>query len=186
MRFSAVVKIGLLSLIVHSTTQAELSTLDAPLAPLTIHYGTAGRSVGPDDWYEISTLAYPETTPLSLGRNVGEASGEVYLSPTGFTIGEAGDYSVTISAILQNPNEDSNVLIPVFLALDDVYDPEAPGPIGGIVTLVSEQIDTVHGTGIIRNVVPGTRLSLVATNAGYPFPVAITVVSWGISLHKIN
>ncbi len=186
MKFSKVVKVGLLSFLLHTGTHAKAELSDVPLAPLDANWGNAGRSVGPDDWFEISTLSYPETTPLSIGRNVGEASGEVYLSPTGFTIGEAGDYSVSISAILQNLNEDSNIRIPVFLAIDDVYDPEAPSPLGGIVTLVTNQIDSLYATGIIKNVVPGTRFSLVATNAGYPEPVSVNVVSWGISVHKIN
>lgn len=150
-----------------------------------LHFGTSTFSGTPDIWYNIDTNSYPETVFLSKNRNRGLSEGGVYLSPTGFTIGEAGNYWVTITAILQNPTEDSTVLIPVFLVIDEVLNPDDVSPIGGVVTLESGKINTLQGTGILKNVTPGTRLSLVATNAGYPFPVPVTVVSWSISLTKM-
>ena len=75
-------------------------------------FGVSGRgNAGPDQWYTIETNSYPQTTPLSINRNLGDSEGALYLSPTGFTVGEEGDYLVTISAVLQNPNEESIFLI---------------------------------------------------------------------------
>ncbi len=186
MKLSALLKVGLLSSLLHPGAVAQEES-----SPISInqseHFGTAGFGVtDPGLWYSISTESYPEATLLSQSRNRGAASGDVYLSPTGFTIGEAGDYYVSISAALQNPTPDSTVLIPVFLALDDEFDQEDPSLVGGIVTLPSDHINTLSGDGILRNVVPGTRLSLVATNAGNPEPIPVTVVGWTINVHKIN
>ena len=149
-------------------------------------FGVSGRgNAGPDQWYTIETNSYPVTTPLSLNRNVGDSEGALYLSPTGFTVGAEGDYLVTISAVLQNPSEESIFLIPVFLVLDEVFNPEDPLQVGGVVTLPSDEINTLQGTGIIRNVPAGTRLSLVATNSGYETPIPVTVAAWSITAVKL-
>src|SRR5690606_3868336 len=154
MKFGTFVKASFVTFLLHQTMFAHVK-----MSPITIqseHFGTAGFSVtDPGLWYPISTESYPETTLLSHSRNKGAASGEVYLSPTGFTIGEAGDYYVSITAVLQNPTPESTILIPVFLALDDAFDQEDPSLIGGILTLPSDAINTLNGDGIIRDVVPG-------------------------------
>ncbi len=190
MKYSAALKIALLSLLLAPSSSARLVLDEASrISPLedSYHFGTSGFAVtDPGLWYTISTDSYPEITLLSQSRNKGTAEGDVYLSPTGFTIGEAGDYYVSFTAYLQNPTEDSTVLIPVFLALNDEIDEDDPSLIGSVVTLPTGAINALHGSGIIRDVVPGTRLSLVVTNAGYPLPVPVTVASWSISVHKIK
>lgn len=181
--------LGFLSLFLHGAVFASPSFAPTEFFPpyKSEHNGTAAFSVtDPNLWYNITTESYPEATLLSQGRNRGSAKGGVYLSPTGFTIGEPGDYYVSIDAVLQNPTEDTTVLIPVFLAIDDQFSQADPNLVGGIVTLPTAAINTLHGDGILRNIAPGTRLSLVATNAGYPDPVPVTVVSWSINIHKIN
>jgi len=151
----------------------------------TANFGTASFSVtDPTLWYPIDTNSYPTTTPLSMNRNRGVTDGRVYLSPTGFTIGEAGNYWVTITAVLQNNNVDT-LLIPVFLVRDETFDPTDPSLVGGVVTLPTGELNTVQATGTLKDVVEGTRFSLVGTNAGYPSPKTISVVSWSISLHKL-
>lgn len=149
------------------------------------HFGSATYGSNPAEWYTIETNSYPDVVLLSKNRNKGTSEGGVYLSPTGFTIGESGNYWISITAILQNPTEDSTVLIPVFLSVNDEFDPDDTNPIGGVITLSSGVIDSLHGNGVLKNVVPGTRLSLVATNAGYPFPIPVTVVGWNISVFKL-
>lgn len=145
----------------------------------------AGFSVtDPNLWYTIETNSYPDGTLLSQGRNKGSVEGSVYLSPTGFTIGEAGNYWVNITAILQNP-EDTNILIPVYLVRDDTFDPTDPLAIGGVATIKTEELITIQGSGVLEKVTPGTRLSLVAMNGGSESPVPVTVVAWGISLFKM-
>lgn len=147
-------------------------------------FGSAGFGVtDPNLWYTISTNSYPEVTPLSQQRNKGLSEGGAYLSPTGFTIGEEGNYWVEITVILQNPGTEA-LLIPFFLVENETFDGDNP-QLGGVVTLPSQYITSAHGTGILQNVAPGTRLSIVATNGGYPFPQDITVAGWGISLHKL-
>jgi hypothetical protein len=149
------------------------------------HFGMAGFSVtDPNLWYTIETNSYPDGTLLSQGRNKGSVEGSVYLSPTGFTIGEAGNYWVNITAILQNP-EDTNILIPVYLVRDDTFDPTDPLAIGGVATIKTEELITIQGSGVLEKVTPGTRLSLVAMNGGSESPVPVTVVAWGISLFKM-
>ena len=147
------------------------------------NFGTSGFGGSPDLWYTISTHSYPDSVPLSLNRNKGLSEGGVYPSPTGFTIGEGGDYWISITAILQNLGADT-ILIPVFLALNEEFNPDDP-EVGGVVTLEPNIISNLHGTGIVKNIEPGTRLSLVATNAGAPLPQDVVVVAWSISLFKL-
>ena len=152
--------------------------------PKSSVFGTAGFGVtNPDLWYSITTNSYPEATLLSQERNKGLNQGGVYLSPTGFTVGEEGSYWVEITVILQNTGTEP-LLIPFFLGENETFDAENP-QLGGVVTLSPEVITSAHGTGIVKNVTPGTRLSILATNGGYPFPQDVTVVSWGISLVKL-
>lgn len=148
------------------------------------HYGSAGFGVtDPSFWYTITTQSYPEAVPLSQGRNKGLAEGDIYLSPAGFTVGEKGSYWISITAILQNPGVDS-ILIPVFLAQNETFNEENP-EVGGVVVLDPGAISSLHGTGIVKDIEPGTRLSLVATNGGNPLPQDVTVIGWGISLFKL-
>ena len=152
----------------------------------TPHFGTATFSSSDDTlWYTITTNSYPETTPLSLNRNNGISEGSVYLSPTGFTIGEAGSYWVSITATFQN-NGENNLLIPVFLVEDEILDVENPAQIGGIINLFPNDIASMHGAGILNDIKPGTRISLLATNGGDPEPQDVTVVAWSISLFKMH
>ena len=149
------------------------------------HFANPGFSVtDTSQWYDITTLSYPVTTPLSLNRNKGVSEGRVYLSPSGVTIGEAGNYWVSITAILYNSAPET-ALIPVFLVRDEQFNFNDPSLIGGVVTLPTDIVSTVNATGILHNVPEGTRLSLVATNGGNPLPQPIKVVSWNISLFKM-
>lgn len=131
-------------------------------------FGTAGYgNHTPDEWYTVETFSYPEISPLSLNRDLGTRQGRVYLSPTGITIGEAGNYEVNITAILFNPEEES-VLTPVFLAIDDEFDPENSNTIGGVGIVEAGELHSIHGHGFLLNLEEGARLSLVVTNGGYP------------------
>ena len=148
------------------------------------HFGTSSfHTTDPSLWYTISTNSYPDSIPLSLERNSGLSEGDIYLSPTGFTIGQTGNYWISFTAILQNPGVDS-ILIPVFLAHDETFDIVSP-EIGSITALQPNEIGNAQGTGILKNVVAGTRISLVATNAGNPLPIDVTVAGWSISLFKL-
>lgn len=149
------------------------------------NFGSAGFSVTDTSlWYTIETNSYPNTVPLSQNRNRGVSEGDVYLSPNGFTIGEAGNYWVSFSAVLQNPGSDG-ALIPVFLVIDETFDFDSPSLLGGVVALPPNEIGTVNATGILKDLPAGSRISLVATNGGNPFPQPINVSAWSISLHKL-
>lgn len=148
------------------------------------HVGTSGfGNVSPDHWYTITTNSYPEVTLLSQQQNMGISSGGIYVSPTGFTVSEAGDYWITVMAVLQNPG-DETLLIPVFLVKNETFNPDET-LVGSIVTLEPHIITSVQGTGIVRGIKADTRLSLVATNGGYSLPQDITVGAWSISLFKL-
>jgi len=148
--------------------------------------GTSGFStMDPSNWYEIETFSYPVTTPLSINRSRGSTQGNIQLTDTGLIIGQSGNYSVSVTAILLNTGNDP-ILIPMFLVLNGIFDPSNPSIIGGVGTLLPGQITTIQATGVLEYVTPGTALSLVATNGGNPDPVPITVVGWGITVFRIN
>lgn len=149
------------------------------------HYATAAFSGGPDIWYMIDTNSYPDAVALSKSRNKGFSKGRVYLSPTGVTIGEQGDYWVNVTAILQNLVEEDTPLIPVFLVADETFDPDGDIFLGGVVSLPVNMINTCQFSGILRDIPEGARLSIVATNAGNPEPQPVQVVSWSITLFKM-
>jgi hypothetical protein len=175
-----------LSLLLSATSFARMELKHDHDCDHVSHFGTAGFSVtDPNEWYIIATNSYPEVEPLSLQRNTGNSAGRVYLSPTGFTIGEAGDYLVSITAVLQNGSEDEALLVPVFLAVDDEFLVDDKPLIGGVVTLTGDEIETVQGTGTVKNLPEGSRLSLVITNGGYPMTKDVIVASWAITVLKI-
>lgn len=150
------------------------------------NYATFSRSnLTPDDWIDLETNSYPETTPLSLNANEGDSRGHVYPSPTGITIGEKGDYYVQIAAVVQNPDSTETILIPAFLAVNENFDLTPNLTIGGIVTLHPEEIGTVNSFGILKDLEEGSRLSIVVTNAGYPTPIPLRVVAWRITAIKL-
>lgn len=154
--------------------------------PHHANFATSGLSnQTPDEWFTIDTYSYPEMTPLSINANEGDSKGHIYPSPTGITIGEAGDYYVQIAAVIQNPDSANTVLIPAFLAVDEDFEPYPNLQIGGVLTLEPEKIDTLNAFGILKDLKEGQRLSIVATNAGYPTPIPIKVVAWRITAFKL-
>ncbi len=141
----------------------------------------------PDNWYEISTLGYPATVPLSKFGNNGVKKGEIKLTPTGVTILEDGDYLVSFSTIMLNLAQESTPLIPVFLVQNGVFNPSAKAGavVGGTAQFPPEYFNTISGTGILQNVKKGTKLSLVATNGGGQEPQLMTVITWNIVVTKL-
>lgn len=163
--------------------QLEACCQDTAFPHAESHFGTCGRgNMGPDEWYTITTDSYPDVVLLSQQQNMGSSKGGVYISPTGFTIGEAGNYWISITAILQNPGSDT-ILVPVFLVKNETFDPENP-LVGGVATLEPGLITNLHGTGIVEDIGPGTRLSLVASNGDSSLE-DVTVIAWAISLFKL-
>ncbi len=194
MNFLKIFQIGCSCLLLNSAIDASNCNECLPCLPVCSpspdnanqdNFGTASFGGGPDVWYTIETNAYPDVALLSQNRNKGLSEGGVYLSPTGFTIGEAGNYWVTLTATLQNPTADSTLLTVMLLGIDDVFDPASVSPLGNLVTLESGKITQVQAMGTLKNVASGTRLSIVATNAGSSPTTPITVVSWSISVSKM-
>lgn len=146
-------------------------------------FGNSGFGGNPALWYNITTNSYPDVTLLSQQSNRGSSEGNIFPSPTGFTIGEEGDYWVEITVVLQNPGEEP-ILIPFFLVENEIFDGENP-QVGGVVTLFPGVITSAHGTGFLKDVAPGTRLSIVATNGGAPLPQELTIVAWNINIFKL-
>lgn len=147
--------------------------------------GVAGFSGGPNDWYEINTLSYPDVVPLSQFRNYGSYQGKIWLTPQGLIINEPGNYYVTITSILQNNDPENTVFIPTFLAINGIFNPGDTTGLGAVASLPPGLIITAQGSGILQNVQAGTLLSIVAANGGNPNPIPVTVVSWGINVFKI-
>lgn len=156
----------------------KIRTASAPL-------GVAAFQVTDSElWYSIDTSPYPITVLLSQNRNTGSTQGNIQLTPNGLLIGEAGNYSVSFTAVLQNPSTTSSPLIPVFLTLNGITDP-TQAKSGSVVVLSPGLIGVAQGTTILENVVPGTTVSLLATNAsGESQP--INIVAWAINLFKIT
>lgn len=148
--------------------------------------GVAGFStMNPADWYVINTVGYPVTVPLSLNRNRGSTQGDIHLTSRGLKIKKRGNYFATFTAVLLNNDPNAMPLIPLFLVPNDTFDPASTTTIGTIVALPPGIITSIESSGILQNVKPGTKFSIVATNAGSPDPQPITVVAWDISLFKI-
>lgn len=157
------------------------------MTPKSMHNpcgNSAFNVTDPGLWYTITTNSYPETVPLSQGRNHGSKRGALYLSPTGFTIGRDGNYWVSVTAVMQNPGEET-ILIPVFLVRDETFDPEDSTSLGDVVTLVPNEVTSLHASGVVMDLKAGTRLSLVATNGGSPTPQPVNVVAWEISMFRL-
>ena len=154
----------------------------------------AGRSVNnPALWYTVNTPVYPATGPLSIDRNNGFVKGKVELTPNGLLIGEAGDYSVTFSAILENPVEAYTALIPVFLSLNGQFNPLDPiqSSLGGVVTLPTGFINTVQGMAVdwrrrkpvlggVLGGVSGPAIKPIALRCVYQVARAVSVPIVGI------
>jgi len=154
-----------------------------PSPEANFHYGTAGFQEAPTTWYTISTNSYPNTVLLSKFRNTGTTYGKISLTPTGLTVEEPGNYCITFQAALLNPGKDT-ILVPVVLALDDWFDSNDP-QVCDIATMAPNVIGDVHATKTVKNIMPGTTISLVMANAGAPLPQEVTVASWSISLLKL-
>lgn len=148
--------------------------------------GVAGFStMNSADWYVINTSSYPITVPLSLNRNNGSTQGDIHLTSTGLKIKKRGNYFVSFTAILLNNDPDATAFIPIFLVPDGTFDPANTSNIGTVVALPPGFIASVGASGILQNVKPGTKFSIVAANGGGPDPQPITVIGWNISLFKI-
>ena len=108
-------------------TEAVLSpkyngSRDCMCCVLRCQLGTSSFSVmDPLFWYTIDAPAYPDTMPLSMNQNYGSTQGDVELTSTGLTLGAPGNYSVSFSAIVQNPNPESIPLLSVFLVKNDLF-----------------------------------------------------------------
>lgn len=151
---------------------------------LGCNLGSSGfTTMNPDNWYSIDTQPYPITVPLSLNRNNGFAQGDIELTSSGVRILKSGNYWVSYTGILFNPNVDP-VLIPIFVVLNGVFDPNNTATLGTIGTVGSQMVLPISGSGLIENIPAGTTLSIVATN-GSDASTTLSVVGWNISLYRI-
>lgn len=146
-------------------------------APLGI---AAFRSAVP---YTIETSPYPETVLLSDFRNAGSTQGDIQFNPSGLTIGEAGNYSISFLTILQNPSLTNGAVITVFLTLNGSLDPNEAKS-ASVAILATDGAGVAQATTILENVTPGTTVSLIAANGGGKSQ-PINVNAWEISLFKI-
>lgn len=137
------------------------------------------------DWYEILTFSYPITTPLSINPTYGSTQGNVQLTPTGIRLGQAGNYFVSMQAIVLNTDPEYTPLIPIFLVRNGVFEPGDTTNLAAVGNLPAGEVADLSSSGVLENVEAGTTLSIVATNGGSPQPAPITVISWSISAFKI-
>lgn len=153
----------------------------------TCELGVASFSTtNPNDWFEINTLPYPQTTLLSLGRNNGSVKGKVTFTPTGLRVGESGTYWANFSAILVNNDPEYAPFVPLFLVPNNTFVPgNTTSQIGGVGALPANFISTIQGSGFLQDLEAGTSLSILATNGGSPQPEPVTVISWSINIYKI-
>ncbi len=149
--------------------------------------GSAGFSgSGPDSWFVINTMSFPTTVLVSQNRNSGFVRGGVGLTATGLQINEPGTYWATYSAILLNNDPNNTPFIPTFLVSNGALDQSnPPTQLGAVGSLLPNQISTLQGNGILSGLAAGTTLSILATNAGSPDPIPVTVVGWNIAVYKI-
>ncbi len=148
-------------------------------------FGTAGfRTNNPNLWYNLDVPMYPSIVELTKNRNFGFTKGKIQKLDNGIKIKKSGNYLITFNTVLVNPSSNNPLLIPVFLVKDGIFDPNGTDNIGNVVYLTREVPTPVHGTGILKNVKAGTRLSIVATN-GANTTDTVAVVSWSIEAIRI-
>lgn len=148
--------------------------------------GNRGFStMNPAEWYDITTFAYPVTTPLSKNANFGSRQGTIQLTPRGIRVGQAGNYFVSFQVILTNNDEAYTPFIPIFLVRNDIFFPNDTSNLATVTSAPFGDIRAVTASGVLENVEAGTTLSIVATNGGSPQPATITIISWGISAFRI-
>lgn len=148
--------------------------------------GTVGFvTMDPANWYQISVPAYPDTVLLSHHANMGSDEGAVTLRPSGLTIYESGNYSVTASAFLINNPLNSDAVVPVFVVKNENFNPNKLPLLIDVISLPSGGFGSAHISGILTNVKAGTRLTIVASSGGNPNLLPISVGAWTISAFKI-
>lgn len=151
----------------------------------TAHFGTAAFTNAVSGGYTLDLNPYPDVSLLSMNRNAGHAGGRIYLSPTGFTIGESGNYWVSIMAVVYNPDESlSKVTVPIVLARNEEIDLENFESLGGATTIEPGSAGQITGEGTLMNVMEGERFSIVAGTGGED-PASVLVLSWQISVQRI-
>ncbi len=148
--------------------------------------GSAGFLVTDSSlWYNIYVPFYPSSVLLSRNANRNFKEGEVSSKSTGLKINEAGNYSVSFSAVLQSNDPINTVYLPVFLVTNGNFNPMNINTFGSVAIIPVGNVGVVQGSGILHNVKEGTTLTLVATNTADPNAVPITVVNWSINAFKI-
>lgn len=139
-----------------------------------------------ENWYTITAPNFPNSVLLSRNSNQGFKEGAVRVTPTGLKLNEAGNYSVSFTAIIASDNAVDTLFIPVFISVNSVFDPFNTTNIGSVTILPpGGGAGAVQGSGIIHNAKKGTTLSLVTANTSTPNPENLTVINWSISAFKI-
>ena len=116
----------------------------------------------------------------------------IELTDDGLRINKAGTYSITFTAVIQNPSTEYSAIFPVFLAFNDQFNPDDPRGLGataflcpGSGDLACASGETLTSTATIPNIPCGTKISLVVSNGGSPQPEPLRIFGWGISVHRI-
>ena len=150
--------------------------------------GKAGYAfTTPFNLYTILVPTYPESVLLSKNRNTGSVKGRIKLLDTGLKIKKAGNYFVTFSAGLNNPEPDYTAFILVFIALDGVFNVEDPFANGGDVVQLDPLVGAIaKGSAVLRNVPAGTTITLFASNLGSPYIQPINIGAWNINIFEIS
>lgn len=149
-------------------------------------FGSSGFSTNnPENWYPINTVSYPAVVPLSQNQNVGFTKGDIHLKSNGIKVGKSGNYWVSFSAILLNNDINVTPLIPIFLVKNGIFNITSTSTLSAVQSLAPGIITHIQGSGLLKNLKRGTKLSLVATNGGSPTPQTVLIVSWNISLFRI-
>lgn len=131
---------------------------------------------------------------LSQNRNFGKKSGAISLTSEGVEVDKRGDYLVNFSVLINNLDggEDSFVPYQVLVQRSDNFDINDPLNVSGISVFdvqsegsIGEGNFIVLGDGILKNVAPGTRISLIIRSFFGPTR-DITVSNWKISISEIE
>src|SRR6185295_7794234 len=120
----------------------------------------------PNEWYSITSPVYPNFTSFSQLQNKGFKNGKINLTNKGVGIEESGDYWVSFTAKLQNPNEDVVGQVLLILVKNGKYnsDHELENIFGDVVNVVSSSSPiTIQGSGILKGLKKGEKLSLRST-----------------------
>jgi hypothetical protein len=134
--------------------------------------------------YSVVPPLYPTVSPISLNATKGFSKGKAKARAYGLKINKQGDYSASFQITLLNQDVAPGRFV-IYLVRNGNFSPNDAELLVDEVSLMPGEITTLSNSGILRNVKPGTTLSLVAANKLQPGGLSVGVQYWNINAFRI-